>query len=75
MGVLLKKLTSGKFLLTMIAGIVFAYAVYSGKLNDQAIATIVAMVFISYFQKKGDNNGNSDKDSGRADKTPASTSD
>jgi hypothetical protein len=47
----LKKLTSGRFLLTVIAGLVFAYATYAGLLESQAVSAILAMVFVSYFQK------------------------
>jgi len=46
-----EKILSGRFYLTVISGIVFAYAVYTGKLNAEATATIVTMVFVSYFQR------------------------
>jgi len=45
------KLSSGKFWLTIISGIVFSYAVYVRLLSAEATATILTMVFISYFQK------------------------
>lgn len=48
---MLNKLLSGRYYLTVIAGIVFAYAVYSKILNAEATATIITMVFISYFQR------------------------
>ena len=48
---MIKKLLSGRFLLTVIAGVVFAYATYAGLLESQAVSAILAMVFISYFQK------------------------
>jgi hypothetical protein len=47
-----KQLTSGRFWLTIITGLVFAYAVRRGMLSAEAIATIITMVFISYFQKE-----------------------
>jgi len=46
------KFTSGKFWLTIISGFVFAYAVVVKFLNAEATATILTMVFISYFQKE-----------------------
>ena len=45
------KLSSGKFWLTIISGIVFAYATWKKILSAEAVATIVTMVFVSYFQK------------------------
>ena len=45
------KFTSGKFWLTIIAGLVFAYASVRGLLDKDAIGIIVTMVFVSYFQK------------------------
>jgi len=49
---IVKKILSGKFLLTIIAGVVFAYAVITKMLEATEIATILTMVFVSYFQKK-----------------------
>ena len=49
---MLKKLLSGRFLLTVIAGGVFAYASCTGILEAQAVAAIVSTVFLSYFNKK-----------------------
>jgi len=51
----MKKLLSGRFLLTVIAGLVFAYVSMTGILESQAVSTIIAMVFVSYFNK--DRNG------------------
>ena len=48
---MLAKLLSGRYLLTLITGVVFAYAVHSKLLNAEATATIITMVFISYFQR------------------------
>lgn len=54
---IIEKLTSGKFILTVIAGVVFAYAVVTKQLEAQATASILTAVFISYFQKNvGQNN-------------------
>jgi aspartate/tyrosine/aromatic aminotransferase len=46
------KLLSGRFWLTIITGIVFAYAVWKRILNAEATATIITMVFIAYFQRQ-----------------------
>ena len=53
----IEKLLSGRFWLTIITGIVFAYATYKKILNSEAVATIVTMVFISYFQRNDRSNG------------------
>jgi len=47
-----KKWTSGRFLLTVITGLVFAYATYAGILESQAVAAVISVVFVSYFNKK-----------------------
>ena len=49
--IIVRKLTSGKFLLTLIGGVVFAWGAVTGKISGEAVATIVTAVFISYFQK------------------------
>lgn len=46
-----EKLLSGRFILTVITGVVFAYAVWQKIINAEATATIITMVFISYFQR------------------------
>jgi len=51
----MNKLLSGRYLLTVISGLVFAYAVYTKQLSAEATASIISMVFVSYFNKK--NNG------------------
>ena len=48
---IIDKILSGRFWLTIITGFVFAYAVKTKTLNAEATATIIAMVFISYFQR------------------------
>ena len=55
---IIDKMASGKFWLTIISGFVFAYAVYIKFLNPEATATILTMVFISYFQKENQTGGN-----------------
>ncbi len=48
---MIDKLLSGRLWLTIITGLVFAYAVFTKLLSAEATATIVTMVFISYFQR------------------------
>lgn len=45
------KLLSGRWLLTLISGLVFAYVSIKGVLSAEAVASIISMVFIAYFQK------------------------
>lgn len=47
----MNKLTSGRYLLTVICGIVFAYGVYSKLIPPDATVSIISMVFISYFNR------------------------
>ena len=47
----LSKLLSGRYILTLICGIVFAYGAVSKLLPADAVVAIVSMVFISYFQR------------------------
>ena len=54
---MLKKLLSGRFWLTIIAGLVFAYATVAEILAPEAVAAILATVFTAYFDKKDRNNG------------------
>ena len=56
---IIDKLISGRFWLTIIAGIVFAYATIKKMLPPEAVSAIVTMVFVSYFDRKdrGDSNG------------------
>jgi len=46
------KVLSGRWWLTIITGLVFAYAVMEKLLNPEAISAIIAMVWISYFQRQ-----------------------
>lgn len=43
---------SGRWILTVISALVFAYSVWAKILPPEAIASILSMVFVSYFQKK-----------------------
>lgn len=45
------KLMSGRYILTIISGIVFAYCAWKKVLTSEALATIITMVFINYFQR------------------------
>ena len=46
------KLLSGRFILTVICGIVFAWSVYQKQLEAATITAILLSVFNSYFDKK-----------------------
>lgn len=46
------KLVSGRWILTVIAGLVFAYASIAGKIEAQAVAAIITAVFTSYFHRE-----------------------
>jgi hypothetical protein len=45
------KLLSGRFLLTLIAGGVFAYVACLQIINPETTAAIVTSVFVSYFNR------------------------
>ena len=55
---ILGKITSGRWILTVIGGGVFCYATYKGILEKQAITAILTMVFTLYFQRADRKNGN-----------------
>lgn len=48
---MLNKLLSGRFILTVICGLVFGYVAIKMILPPEQTATILTMVFVSYFQK------------------------
>jgi len=53
------KILSGRFILTVISGLVFyQVAVVSKILPPEAVSAILSAVFISYFQKKDGNGTN-----------------
>ncbi len=49
--------TSGRYILTIICGVVFAYCAWKRVLTAEAITAIISMVFISYFQRQDRGNG------------------
>ena len=55
--VIIDKLISGRYFLTVVSGAVFAYATYAKILTPETIATIITAVFISYFQRQDRSNG------------------
>ena len=48
---------SGRKFLTVMAGLVFAYGAVTKHIPPEAIASIVTMVFVSYFNKEKNKNG------------------
>lgn len=47
----IKKLLSGRYFLTIVGGLVFAYCAVQSKLEPQAISAILTAIFMSYFQR------------------------
>ncbi len=45
------KLLSGRYYLTLVGGIVFAFAVWQKILEPQATSAILTAIFMSYFQR------------------------
>ena len=58
---ILTKLASGRWILTVICGLVFAYGVVNKLIPPDATVSIISMVFISYFNKNTDNKGEQPK--------------
>jgi len=52
---IIDKSLSGRFFLTIIAGIVFAYASLKGIMDKQAMGVIITMVFTLYFSRQDRN--------------------
>ena len=50
----MNKLFSGRYILTVLAGLSFVYAVVTKSLSSEAYSAIIVMIFMSYFQKKRD---------------------
>lgn len=48
---LLAKLLSGRFILTVIGGAVFAYVACKEIMPPEATAAIITSIFVSYFQR------------------------
>jgi hypothetical protein len=47
----LDKILSGRFILTVICGVVFAYASFKKIIPPDAVIAILTTVFVSYFQR------------------------
>ena len=52
----MNKLLSGRYVLTVITGLVFDYVACTGIMEAKEVGIIVTAVFISYFQRT-DRNG------------------
>ena len=52
-----EKVFSGKFVFTVITGLVFAYAVYSKLLNGEQVYGVIMLVVAFYFNKQNTENG------------------
>lgn len=55
------KFMSGRYVLTIICGLVFAYGAIVKLLPADAVVAIVSMVFISYFQRTDRDKGGKDE--------------
>ena len=53
------KCLSGRFILTLIAGIVFLYCAVTGKIEAAAMTAILTSIFQSYFSRTDRGNGKS----------------
>lgn len=49
---IIDKLLSGRFILTVICGLTFAYLAAKGKLEAAAVTAVIGSVFTSYFDRK-----------------------
>ena len=49
---MIEKLTSGRFIFTVITALVFAWASYTGKLTQDQIAGIILIVISFYFNRQ-----------------------
>ena len=47
----LPKILSGRYYLTVIGGLVFAYAVWKRIMPPEATAAILSSIFVSYFSR------------------------
>lgn len=54
---ILSKLASGRYILTLICGIVFAWCAVKKTIPPDAVIAVVSMVFINYFQRTDRNEG------------------
>ena len=46
-----EKIVSGRFILTVICGVVFAYCSINKLIPPDAVISVLTMVFVSYFQR------------------------
>jgi len=60
MKIIAQQITSGRWILTVVAGFVFAYAACTGLMPADDIDTILAVIITFYFTKKT-NEGASDE--------------
>ena len=54
----MEKLKSGRFILTIISGLVFVYATVAKILTSEVVAAIIIMVFQGYFNRKREEDKN-----------------
>ena len=54
---LIDKVVGGRYFLTIVTGVVFAYAAFHKILGADVIATIITMVFTLYFTKGASQKG------------------
>ena len=52
-----EKVFSGKFVFTVLTGLVFAYAAYSKVLNGEQIYGVIMLVVAFYFNRNTTENG------------------
>lgn len=52
---IIDKCLSGRFILTIIGGGVFAYCAYKKMIEPAAISAIITMIFNSYFMRRDRN--------------------
>jgi len=57
---MLTKLLSGRWILTVICGVVFVYCAINKLLPKEAVISIITMVFVAYFDRN-DRNGQAQK--------------
>jgi hypothetical protein len=48
---MLSKVFSGRYLLTIVCGIVFYWSSITGQLSNEAVAAVIMMVFTAYFNR------------------------
>jgi len=51
----MNKLLSGRYFLTICAGVTFVYATWAKILPAEAVASIISVVVMAYFSKKENN--------------------